>query len=90
MLALAAGTAAPAGAQAPGPSARESGAGATALDFRSCHWLTDRKVVNSNGEEIASVSDLIVDRGSGRIEYVVIKTGSTFGMGGRWRFRTPR
>jgi sporulation protein YlmC with PRC-barrel domain len=39
--------------------------------------------VNANGDEIASVSDLIMDRGSGRIEYVVIKTGTTLGMGGR-------
>lgn len=40
-------------------------------------------VVNNNGEEIAKVSDLILDRGSGRIEYIVIKTGTTFGLGGR-------
>jgi sporulation protein YlmC with PRC-barrel domain len=52
-------------------------------DFRSSDWLRDRKVTNNNGEEIAVVSDLILDRGSGRIEYIIIKTGSTFGLGGR-------
>ena len=67
---------------APAPRAAV-GASGTAVDFRSSHWLSDRKVVNNNGEEIAVVSDLILDRGSGRIEYIIIKTGSTFGLGGR-------
>lgn len=53
------------------------------LDFRSADWITGRKIVNNNGEEIAKVSDLILDRGSGNIQYVVIKTGTTFGLGGR-------
>ncbi|MFN0010043.1 MAG: PRC-barrel domain-containing protein [Phycisphaerales bacterium] len=83
MLALAAGAAAPAGAQAPAYGTREAGEAARTTDFRSCHWLSDRKVVNHNGDEIAELSDLIVDRGSGRIEYAVVKTGTTFGLGGR-------
>ncbi len=53
------------------------------VDFRSSGWLADRVVANTNGEEVARVSDLILDRGWGRIEYLVIKTGTTFGMGGR-------
>ncbi len=53
------------------------------VEFRTSTWLCDREVVNNNGEEIASVSDLIFGRGSGRIEYVIIKTGTTMGMGGR-------
>lgn len=52
-------------------------------DFRSFKWLSDRTVVNNTGEEIANVSDLILDRGSGRIEYAIITTGTTLGMGGR-------
>lgn len=83
MLALAAGAAAPAGAQSPTNSAQESPAVASTVDFRSSHWLRDRTIVNNNAEEIANVSDLILDRGSGRIEYLVIKTGTTFGLGGR-------
>jgi sporulation protein YlmC with PRC-barrel domain len=54
-----------------------------ALDFRSSEWLSDRTVINNNGAEIARVSDLILDRGTGRIEYMVIKSGTTLGMGGR-------
>jgi sporulation protein YlmC with PRC-barrel domain len=83
MLALAAGAAAPASAQNPTYAPKESAAVASTVDFRSSHWLSDRKVVNNNRDEIASVSDLIMDRGSGRIEYIVIKTGTTFGLGGR-------
>lgn len=54
-----------------------------AMDFRTSSWLSDRDVVNNNAEEVGDVSDLILNRGSGRIEYVIIKTGSTMGMGGR-------
>lgn len=83
ILVASVGLAAPAAAQAgglPGPRAVSAGA---PIDFRSSKWLSDRKVVNNNGEEIAAVSDLILDRGTGRVEYVVVKTGTMFGMGGR-------
>ncbi len=82
MLVLSAGTAAPASAQYAG-GAQKSAVVATTVDFRSSKWLGDRKVMNNNGEEIAVVSDLILDRGRGRIEYLIIKTGTTLGMGGR-------
>ncbi len=53
------------------------------VDFRSSSWLSDRTIINNNQEEIAEVTDLILDRGSGRIEYLIIETGSTLGMSGR-------
>ncbi len=80
---MGAGAASPIIAHSTAPYAQGSTALASTVDFRSSRWLSDRKVVNNNGEEIANVSDLILDRGSGRIEYVVIKTGTTFGLGGR-------
>jgi len=83
MLALAAGTAVPATAQSSRVTTQDSAVVAPTVDFRTSKWLTDSKVVNSNNEEIANVTDLILDRGSGRIEYLVVKTGSTLGMGGR-------
>lgn len=77
MLALAAGTVGPANAQTPPAPPRDSAAAvASTVDFRSSQWLGERKVVNNNGEEIAKVSDLILDRGAGRIEHVVIKASS--------------
>ncbi len=82
-LALVAGTSTPALAQSADTPAWQSSTVAPTVDFRSSHWLSERVVVNNNGEEIAKVSDLILDRGSGRIEYIVIKTGTTFGLGGR-------
>lgn len=54
-----------------------------ATDFRSSKWMIERDVTNDNNESIATVTDLILDRGSGRIEYVVITTGSVLEMGGR-------
>lgn len=85
MLVLAAGAATPAIGQreTPPPQTQRNAARAPGVDFRSSDWLRDREVVNNNNEEIAKVSDLILDRGSGRIEYLVIKTGSTLGLGGR-------
>lgn len=83
MLAFAAGAAAPASGQTSETAVLGSTAVVPTVDFQSSHWLSNRTVVNNNGEEIANVSDLILDRGSGRIQYIVIKTGTTFGMGGR-------
>ena len=40
-------------------------------------------VADHDGEVIASVKDFIVDRGSGRIEYAVLSTGSVMGLGGK-------
>ena len=83
MLALVVGTALPAVAQPSNTPAPGSAIVANTVDFRSSQWLADRKVVNTKGEEIASVSDLILDRGSGRMEYLVVTTGATLGLGGR-------
>src|SRR5262245_53098164 len=78
-------------AAAPSPSVEPDSAAAQpgigeqrgTVDLRSCRWLTDRKVAGDNADEIASVSDMIVDRGSGRVEYAVVKTGTVLGLGGR-------
>ncbi len=83
MLALAAGAAAPVSGQASDAPTLQPASAASVVDFRSSAWLGGRKIVNNNGEEIADVSDLILDRGAGRIEYIVVKTGTTFGLGGR-------
>ena len=83
LLALVAGTVASANAQVRSNPPRDSATIAPNADFRASKWMSDRKVINNNGEDIANVSDLIIDRGSGRIEYIVVKTGSVLGMGGR-------
>lgn len=51
--------------------------------LRSCDWFNGRNVVNPAGDTIAEVSDLLLERGSGRIDYAVLKTGTVLGMGGR-------
>jgi len=83
MLAMVAGSAATAFAQTGSVAIRDSATLAPSVDFRSSKWLIDRKVINNNNEDIANVSELILDRGSGRIEYIVVKTGTILGMGGR-------
>lgn len=83
MVALVAAAAAPALAQRADAPIRRPASVASTVDFRSSSWLRDRAVVNDNGEAIANVSDLILDRGSGRIEYMVVRTGEILGLGGR-------
>jgi sporulation protein YlmC with PRC-barrel domain len=81
---LAAGAcSAPATSQAPRTDTLIQSEATGAVDFRSANWLTDRTIVNSQGEKIAVVSDLILDRGTGRVAYLVARTGTTFGLGGR-------
>lgn len=43
--------------------------------------LNGKDVVNSTGDKLASISDLAVDRGNGRIEYVIISEGGFLGIG---------
>lgn len=83
VLLAAVGAASTALAQSTPVTTSEARAAGSVLDFRSSSWLRSRAVFNNNAEEIGSVSDLILDRGSGHIEYVVVKTGTTLGMGGR-------
>lgn len=53
-------------------------------DYRSTKWLASRDIVGADGrDKIAGATDLIIDRGSGRIAYVVAKTGAVLGLGGK-------
>ena len=65
------------------PPASAPSNGVAAQDFRSCHWVEGRDVVDSAGQDVGDVTDLILDRGSGRIEYLVLKTDATRGSSGR-------
>lgn len=53
------------------------------LKFKTSKWLSSRDVVNNAGDEIAETSDLIIDRGTGTVTYIVVKSGTTMGLGGR-------
>lgn len=52
-------------------------------DYRAASWMTGLDVVNNTGDNIGSISDLVLDRGSGRIEYAVLKSGGILGLGAR-------
>ncbi len=45
--------------------------------------LTGAEVFNYNDENIGTVTDLIIDRGSGQITQAVIESGAILGMGGK-------
>ena len=65
VLVVVAGGVTGAGAQSVAPGVRSGAVVAVGTEFRSAKWLCGRKVINNNSEEIAEVSDLILDRGWG-------------------------
>ena len=40
-------------------------------------------VKSSDDKTLGTVDDLIIDRGSGRVRYIILKSGTTMGMGGK-------
>jgi sporulation protein YlmC with PRC-barrel domain len=83
LLVALAGSTATAIAQSDDKAHQTSASISPTVDFRSARWLSDRDIINDNAEVIASVSDLILDRGSGRIEYAIIKTSGNYGTSGK-------
>jgi len=83
LLVALAGSTATAIAQSDDKAHETSASISPTVDFRSARWLSDRDIINDNAEVIASVSDLILDRGSGRIEYAIIKTSGNYGTSGK-------
>lgn len=78
------GTSTPVAAREPGAPASVGTADVGRQgDFRSCHWLIGKNINNSEGSQIAEVSDLVLDRGSGLIDYAVLRTGDVLGIGGK-------
>lgn len=53
------------------------------LGFRSMDKFRGMNVKNPQGADLGNVNDVIIDRGSGRITQVVIKSGGLLGIGGR-------
>lgn len=51
--------------------------------FARAGAILGKTVHNSQGDEIGSIDDLIFDRGSGRIEHVLLKSGAVLGIGGK-------
>lgn len=51
--------------------------------FHLASELIGMDVVNPKEESLGEVVDVVVDRGSGRIEHALIKSGAFLGMGGR-------
>lgn len=80
LVCLAAGTASSLVAQPVPAEPRRAQPAARADDrnwaphYRSWKWLDDRDVYDGAGKEIAEVKDIIIERGTGKIEYVVLDT----------------
>jgi len=53
------------------------------MNFVQGTKMTGLSVKNSEDKTLGSVDDMVIDRGTGRITYVVLKTGAVLGMGGK-------
>ncbi len=53
------------------------------VQFVSGDKLRGSTIINRAGDSIGSISDLIVDRGSGYAPYVIVDTSNALGLGGR-------
>lgn len=82
-LFLTAGLATSAWGQAEQPSALRADAARMAPVFLDAGELKGDDVANPNGDVVATIDDFIVDRGSGRIQYAVLNSGSVLGLGGK-------
>lgn len=49
----------------------------------TAHSIIGDRVENPQGENMGKIEDLMIDLQSGRIEYVVIESGTFLGMGGK-------
>lgn len=62
---------------------RPGSAGMGELRFVSGDALLGMTVKSPTDESLGSISDAIVDRGSGRIQHVILTSGSVLGLGGK-------
>lgn len=62
-------------------AARPDGVGV--YEFHRASTLMGSSVENREGETIASVEDFVLERGTGTIEQVLLKTGDILGFGGK-------
>ena len=65
------------------PAAQSSSNAASIGEFHTASALLRKSAANANGEVVGEFQDFIFDRGSGRIEYALVKSGAVIGIGGR-------
>jgi len=57
------------------PVANGGKAMAQPVDYRSIRWLRKRDVFDDNGNKLATVTDFVLDRGTGVIDFAVLRVG---------------
>ena len=68
----------------PASSHRDAQSGSHRLVFVPGDSMKGKEVYNTGDEKLGTVNDLIIERGSGQIAYVVLETGTILGMGGKY------
>jgi len=64
----------------PGVPVRQT---AQSLDFAKLAAVNGADIANTSGDVVGEISDLIISRGTGRVEYAVITSGAILGLGGK-------
>ena len=89
MLIIGAGTANPALAEEPRtPRTQQQSASVQMMTFKTVSSLLGADVLDTNGETVGTIDDIIIDRGDGRAHYAMISTGGFLGLGTD-RFAVP-
>jgi len=67
----------------PSDSGRHTDMASHPLVFELGSKMDGTKIENASKENLGTVSDMVIDRGSGRVNYLVVKSGSVMGIGGK-------
>lgn len=54
-----------------------------AAEYRTGAFLIGRDIVDSGDRTTGTIRDAVIDRGTGRVKFFVVRTGTVMGMGGR-------
>jgi sporulation protein YlmC with PRC-barrel domain len=60
-----------------------TGTNTFATDYRSAHKIIGSDIADYNNDSVGTIDDLVIDRGSGQVTHVVVKSGSILGLGGK-------
>ncbi|HVU62349.1 MAG TPA: PRC-barrel domain-containing protein [Phycisphaerales bacterium] len=61
----------------------EDNVSAARLDFQLGSKIDGMSVKNASKEDLGTISDVVIDRGSGRVASLVLRSGTILGMGGK-------
>jgi len=65
------------------PAASQPRQTVQSLDFAKLAAVNGADIASTSGDVVGEISDLIISRGTGRVEYAIITSGEILGLGGK-------